>query len=1159
MELRELRIQQLPGIAGPFTLTGAAGLNLVLGPNGSGKSSLCRAALGLLWPDRHAGGLVSARWSDGPTVWLAERAGGNRVTWQKDGLPADPPGLPSSVQAGAFHLGVLDLLKPAADRDDQALAQAVRRQLAGGFDLPALLAGEVVSGKEGHAEKRRFEAAQQSVQRWRQTRRDLADDEARLDDLRPRRQAAHIASEHARALAAALALVEARGHAESVAHELTTRFPAAMAELRPEHLERLVDLRSRQRRIADDLVEQRRRHDAAAAAVAATGLAGRVPEPATLDAVRDALARARELTQDLADLSTQIDAAAGALTAAAADLAPWADAEPESALSPAALRAAARLAGEIVAATAEREGLQRLHDHEDLQASAPVTPSRESLLAGRRAALDWLAAGHERRWSWPALLGGAALATVGVLARPWSDGTLGWLWLGLGGGLLVWFAIDGWRRPATRRALDDHRAAGIEAPPRWRDAVVRRQIDHLIQQELALGHHERREALRHRLAADREEVDAKLAALLAADRAPAGGHVAGVDPERRIEMVEMLERSAEHRRARQRHTELTSRQDGLEAELARLLDTVAVALAPWPDDRGGATTPTLTQLRARHQDLARRAEAHDAAARDLAAAAQRTDDLQAAAADVEREIARLLSAQDLPAGGDEDLRRRVADLPAYTSLAAAARDAATAARLREEELEQLPDATRDAARDASRRPAADLRRDLDETGDIAETHDGLHREIVRIEARLEAARNEVEFDRTISARDEARDQLAAVREQVRDAALRRLLIERLQREHRRLAEPPVVARARQLLLRFTHGTHELLIPADDESVFRARDTRSDRGLDLAQLSDGTRAQLLLASRLAYLAEAERGVTLPLFLDEALTASDPVRFAAVADALLDLVERDGRQLFYFTCDPADVRAWQQALADRGRAPAPVTDLAELRRLASAGTAARFRGDRLLPPPAAAGEDAADYATRLRVPGLDPHIAAGGAHLFHVLRDDLALLHALLCRGLSHVGQLDPLADVLVAEGVVQPERLAALRARARALQIFLEAFATGRGRPLPTGELERHSGINTKLLPEVDMLAAELAGDASRLVDALASGRIKRLREDKQDELTAWLRQAGYLDQRTRMTRDEVATLVLRSVREEVGQGHVDVAVLRQLIDSWWTAAGGEAD
>jgi uncharacterized protein YhaN len=68
-------------------------------------------------------------------------------------------------------------------------------------------------------------------------------------------------------------------------------------------------------------------------------------------------------------------------------------------------------------------------------------------------------------------------------------------------------------------------------------------------------------------------------------------------------------------------------------------------------------------------------------------------------------------------------------------------------------------------------------------------------------------------------------------------------------------------------------------------------------------------QLLLAVRVAFAQSAEIDAKLPLVLDEVLSATDPERFAAVADAVLELV-KDGRQVFYLTCQPPDAAIWRE---------------------------------------------------------------------------------------------------------------------------------------------------------------------------------------------------------------------------------------------------------
>ena len=87
-------------------------------------------------------------------------------------------------------------------------------------------------------------------------------------------------------------------------------------------------------------------------------------------------------------------------------------------------------------------------------------------------------------------------------------------------------------------------------------------------------------------------------------------------------------------------------------------------------------------------------------------------------------------------------------------------------------------------------------------------------------------------------------------------------------------------------------------------------------------------QLLLALRLAFAVEAERGrEPIPIFLDEALTVADPERYRSVVECLHDFARKENRQVIYLTAQPTDVRAWEHDAA----APPHLIRLDEVRRL------------------------------------------------------------------------------------------------------------------------------------------------------------------------------------------------------------------------------------
>ena len=117
-------------------------------------------------------------------------------------------------------------------------------------------------------------------------------------------------------------------------------------------------------------------------------------------------------------------------------------------------------------------------------------------------------------------------------------------------------------------------------------------------------------------------------------------------------------------------------------------------------------------------------------------------------------------------------------------------------------------------------------------------------------------------------------------------------------------------------------------PGLDAAKVNGQNQGGDHGIAGAHLEDRSLADARgnlerhgqPAAHLAFADEAEQGVRLPLFLDEALDQSDPVRFEAIARSLARMVEDEGRQLFYLTSDPTDMRRIQEALDKEGCAAA-----------------------------------------------------------------------------------------------------------------------------------------------------------------------------------------------------------------------------------------------
>lgn len=1146
MDLRELRLERLPGLPDPFGIEGRPGLNLILGPNGSGKSSLTRAALSLLFGDSRLDAHCTAIWQQDETVWHAARSGRSALTWQKDGQPHAPPPLPQTDQAAAFRLGLLDILKLSVDDGDRGLARAIRSQMAGGYDLGTLIDEVDISGREGQKEARALESARQHLRDLQREARSLRHQEEELTELERQLAAARAAARRAEILRLARKARQEEQAADAAQTRLADDFPAAMRHLQKDDQRTLVSLRTRQRDDAADRAETMRAIDDAEASLRAAGLPDGGPSDVALETATQRLEEARRLAAELDRAGAAADAAETVLAEARRALGPWGGSIEGEVLGREELGRAAREVKALLEAAAERDGLARLLALPPLQEPDEPPPSAQTLAAGRQALVSWLLAAPGRRVGWPALLAGLALVALGAILRPWSAADAPFEWAVLAAGLLALAAglaplLPSRRAGAARRAFA---ATGLREPPTWTGQDVAGRIETLAEEQARSLLDQLRRRLHEDLAVSHEQASRRAGA---------------EDPTLRLDAAELLRRNADCAGALAGRDSALAARDRLAVSLRETLAEAGRPIAGWLHE----TPADVGSLAAAIKDLTRRRDTHARAEASRRQARDRLAGLDGRDAETAAEIEALLARLGLPPAPESDdlVRAYDARLASFCQRRDTALDLAARARVAREELDRFEDQDGGLAHEALAWPTDSLDVELSTAETTAARQTELHDRIVRIQERLDQARRDTTRDAALLAHDRAREDLTAVRDRVRGNALRRLLLDRVREQHNLNSEPPVLQRARAIFARITAGRYELRVGDAGDAGFFALDTTTRQGLALAQLSDGTRAQLLLAARLAYIQEAERGVTVPLFLDESLTASDPGRFAAVGGSVLDLIEQEGRQVFYLTCDPADVAAWQELLAARGLPPAPVVDLARIRGLAAAAPAERLRLPVREPAPAPTpGEDPADYAARLGgVAGLDRFAPPDAAHLLHLLRDDLALLHRLLAGRVERVGQLGPCAPALLAAGLLTPAQRDALDARARALAAFLEAAAVGHGRPVPPGALTAADLSKSSKLPQIEDLLArqDIGGDARRLVAALERGDIPRLQQRTQDEVLCWLRDQGHLVDDAPLAGDAVRQRVLRAAEADLAAGRLDLPVLNGLIDAWLraTAAG----
>jgi hypothetical protein len=192
----------------------------------------------------------------------------------------------------------------------------------------------------------------------------------------------------------------------------------------------------------------------------------------------------------------------------------------------------------------------------------------------------------------------------------------------------------------------------------------------------------------------------------------------------------------------------------------------------------------------------------------------------------------------------------------------------------------------------------------------------------------------------------------------------------------------------------------------------------------------------------------------------------------------------------------------------------------------------------------------------------HAPIESLHLFHVLRDDLALLYRLVAEfRLYTVGQWESFsrsgrATTLLPVDVCR--RLDALCACAHAVHA---AALIGRGRPVDARVLEESDAVTDTFLPVLKAVNIDVEGDPRRLLGAITDPndeRVKGFRKKNLEKLTEYLQEHGYIDERPVLEVADVYARAIEPVRAAIERGVIEKQGCLALADRLMGAFGFRA-
>ena len=1132
MKLRRLHVRRMPGIDDGFVVEHLSdGATLIVGPNGAGKTTICRAYRAAMWPTAEPDETIAveAELRDGPDRWIVRRES-SRTRWQHDGEEIDPPSLPSANAAHCFTLGFRDLI---AERHptDETVAHEIRRQMAGGFDVPQVRGQEFGLGqRHGLAEDVALRERVREVGQIKAEQSDLAEREERLRDVEDELGQAQAAAARLESLRTANALRRARDELESIRRRLR-EFPEGVARMAGDEMRRVEDLDDEHARLMSELSKCRAEIERAEVTATQQGL----PDGPIVETVLASwAARVRRLQQCATDLATArrlADDAREKRDEAARGLDPERRDELQPVIDAETLREVESFLDRAATVVSERKRLDA--DRNAASRKAPETSSRE-FDQGVRCLQNWRdergkqQATGPRRWF--LVLGGVLLA-----AAPgawWFGETSAAVALAVAGTLTLLVALltvaFGRGRVDIDAARREFERLGLAAPESWDPGSVDERLRELREQLVDAAYRERELQRLEEL----EPLDAELRQreqALEAERESLRQRI-GIDAgQGYLDLAWTARTMSAFQAASIEHRKAQASQQQAEHEQAKLLGDIDAFVTGHgnvaPEDAAAAGA-AVEALRDRSRALR---DARERGRRERG----RGEDMEGRLTGLSDRRDGVFVGVDLEPGDTERLRDWLARREVYLSLKGEIEQRLRTIAELEERLSDRPE--------LRALPAEEIDRSILEAEALAARQQELIEERATTRDAVRRARQGKVLEVATARVAKARGALEARLDEALYKKAGQFLLDDVTAQFDRQSRPEILARAADLFERFTHRRYALkLETAPGGSNYRAVETDTGVGKSLAELSDATRVQLLLAARLAFASLVDRTARLPLFLDEVLTTTDPERFVAVVKSLLVFARDEGRQTVYLTANPADVVQWNRVVEGEGLGTATAIDLAALRGTASGVSAKR---DLEVPPldevPVPAGKDAETYGDLLRVPRVDLLRPPTALHLFHLLRDDLELLYVLLVSRIRTVGQWRSLADGGDGATLVGTDAAARISALADVAEAFFDASRVGRCRPIDSGVL-RDAGVSEMWIDKLQSLLDELGGDPARLLAMLEvsrdDARTSGFRANVRDRLREHLIQQGYLDERDPLDESAIHARVQVLVAVHVENG-----------------------
>ena len=1127
LNFSSVKIRRSPGFRDGIKNEGLGnlsdGINIISGPNGAGKSTIARIIQQLVWTESSRGLSADAVYQLGDDTWSVVLDPDYRKV-QKNGADAQPGGLPSSDSRGRYMLALHNLVQ---DKDKE-MAKEVYREIIGGYNLEKAQADLGYSGKPKDAraeEYIEFIKALEGFNHAKNTQQALKEDEDTLDRLLEAKLRAEKSGLQKGFYEKVLAFLKSQDNYRQK-NAILESYPETLKKAtgeelqRIEALEQLIEAEQRKVLTAEKTILENTK-EISGLPIPENGIERKTLEilkqrieelEQTEKKVRENGPLLKNLEQESSKIMKGIDNCQDFESWGGIDLQDVDDIEHFYLSSLNVLFKKTSLEQDI-----NRIGNETVYETED----------RKKLEEGISALSKWLK--EQKREKGISQLFAGILSITGILTivATWIYGIYGLAGMPLL--LLAWLIafLQGRTKGGNENSgvrQDDYQKTGLRSPLRWDSgsvslllseltAELTKSIENLVRSERLKNLKEQLDNLRQ----DINDIDLKRQLLL--DKLKAVPALPDTVSDSNSALFVYISNVIKWQTVRSEFTGLQATQRELEEQKKNQLEQCNLIFSNLQAEKVFDFAEAKALVKQLEEFELLRKEAARVVTESRGIIDESKLQIVAFTGDSDSIYLKL----GIVYGVKEEVRLLMGQYNDYQNASQASHTAKEQMAERESELKNHPNYP-EFEKEIGGLTSDRVEQTIKELSIEANKLVGFVEEASRIETLINQKKEGAELENAIAFKESATEKLENLFENNLSSVTGDLLVSMLGTQNRAYNQPEVLKRANKLFNRVTRGRYELRV--DEKAVeFQAFDTVLNQGLNLDEISTGTRVQLLIAIRIAFIETQEGEVKLPILADELLANSDDDRANAIIEALYE-ISREGRQIFYFTAQPDEVGKWMTFLNKK-----PDVNH-KLILLDGNSTYENYVPD----------FNRLEFVHAIPEPGLmniTEYWKAAGIPTYNLLShnssqlsvayltEDINMAYKCLKSGFITWGQIESYYNLHGTVPDLNEATIQQMRFKAELLEYFQELYKQGRSRPVTMEVVLESGAISPSFEDRVREKLLEAKEDTNKFIDRI--NHLPNLQQNKKQKLHDHLVDQGYLDENTPVEQAEMGSKLLSKI------------------------------